>query len=90
MQTYLLEPRYNSRKSFYGKAIVEVDNEGSKTLYSYNTDIATVDDDGQLIWLTDTDNYYTNTTCSHLKEFCRQHGVEYLGKQKMLQLAKTL
>lgn len=90
MQTYLLEPKHTSRKSFYGKAFVVIDREGNTTLYSYNTDIATIDGDGQLTWLTDNDNHYTNTTCSHLKEFCRQHGVKYLGKQKMLQLAKIL
>lgn len=29
----------DGRKSFYGKAIVEVDKAGNETLYSYNTPI---------------------------------------------------
>ena len=40
--TYNLEPRFDNRKSFYGKAIVEItDNAGESKLYSYNTHVAT-------------------------------------------------
>ena len=38
MRIYELEP-ITSQKSFYGKAIVEVDDNGDETLYSYNTPI---------------------------------------------------
>ena len=36
MRKFELMPN-DGRKSFYGKAIVEIDNEGSETLYSYGT-----------------------------------------------------
>lgn len=38
MKKYELIPN-NGQKSFYGKAIVEVDQNGNETLYSYNTPI---------------------------------------------------
>lgn len=38
MEIYELKPT-TSQKSFYGKAIVQVDNNGNETLYSYNTPI---------------------------------------------------
>lgn len=38
MEIYELKP-ITSQKSFYGKAIVEVDDNGDETLYSYNTPI---------------------------------------------------
>ena len=41
----ILEPRYDYRKSFYGKAVVEVqknDYEQTKDLYSYGTLVASV------------------------------------------------
>lgn len=38
MKRYELIP-HDGRKSFYGKAIVEVAQDGTETLYSYNTPI---------------------------------------------------
>ena len=38
MKIYELKPT-NSQKSFYGKAIIQVDDNGNETLYSYNTPI---------------------------------------------------
>ena len=38
MKRYELAPN-GTQKSFYGKAIVEIDNAGNETLYSYNTPI---------------------------------------------------
>lgn len=38
MRRYELAPN-GTQKSFYGKAIVEIDNAGNETLYSYNTPI---------------------------------------------------
>ena len=40
MRRFELMPN-DGRKSFYGKAIVEIDNEGNETLYSYGTRILT-------------------------------------------------
>lgn len=85
-----LTPIYSTRKSFYQKAMVEENENGFKNLYSYNTLIATIDNNDKLIYLTDNDYHYSMTTCSHLKEFCLQNDIEYLGKAKMMQLATKI
>ena len=38
MKRYELAPN-GTQKSFYGKAVVEIDNAGNETLYSYDTPI---------------------------------------------------
>lgn len=48
MRKFELMPN-DRRKSFYGKAIVEIDNEGSETLYSYGTPILTKRTNGEMI-----------------------------------------
>lgn len=47
MEQYELMPK-DGRKSFYGKAIVQVDNHGTETLYSYGTKIIGKDKAGTL------------------------------------------
>lgn len=42
MQLYELIARFDSRKSFYHKALVKVENNGIKTLLSYETPVARV------------------------------------------------
>lgn len=57
----------NGRKSFYGKARVEIDADGSRTLFSYGTKICTLAAGGEL-----SRHYYgkrTNTTSAHVKSF---------------------
>ena len=73
MQTtvsYDLSPRYDSRKSFYGKARVEISG-GAKTLYSYNTPVAEVRR-GKFRELPMAN--YSKTTRRHVREFKRQEG----------------
>ena len=66
MKTYELTPT-NSQNSFYGKAIVRVADDGSETLYSYNTPIIRRNSDGELVKLWDD---WTATTGKHIKAFC--------------------
>ena len=75
-----LEPRFDSRKSFYGKAQVE-DDGNSKTLYSYNTPVARVTD-GKLELLPKWN--FSQTTRRHVADFVKQMGVEdqYLKLKK--------
>lgn len=63
----LLDTVYDSRKSFYGKATVEI--WGDKvTLYSYNTAIVEIDgDDVKALW-----EGWSMTTGRHIKEFFLQ------------------
>lgn len=76
-----LKPKYDNRKSFYGKATTR--KEGNKLiLKSYNTDVAFIvgiNEDRN----TNTNNdklkaivngLYSNTTTRHIKEFLKQNG----------------
>lgn len=68
-----LAARFDSRKSFYGKAQVAQD-ENDSILYSYNTKVAQVDKTGKLtlfpVW------NYSLTTRRHVREFVKQFNVE--------------
>ena len=66
MKRYELIPN-NGRKSFYGKAIVEVADDGTETLYSYNTPIIKRTAAGELIKLWEG---WSATTGNHIKSFC--------------------
>ena len=70
---YELMPN-DSHKSFYGKAIVRRDDDGSETLLSYGTEIITRTADGTLIPLY---NDWTATTGRHVKAFCGLSKAEY-------------
>ena len=65
--SYELQPN-DRHKSFYGKAVVKVNRDGSETLYSYGTQIITRDAAGGL-----HRHYigtYSCTTGRHVKAFC--------------------
>ena len=66
MKSYELIP-HDGRKSFYGKAVVEVDNAGNETLYSYNTPIIKRLVSGALVRLWAG---WSATTGKHIKAFC--------------------
>lgn len=65
----------DSRQSFYGKAYVEREADGSETLYSYNTKIITRTADGRLVkhW-----TGWTATTGRHIAAFCGLNKKEFL------------
>lgn len=65
----------NGRKSFNGKAKVEIHENGSETLFSYGTPIISLKN-GVL-----TRHYegYTSTTGNHIISFCGLHKKEYLN-----------
>ena len=71
---YDLTPQRDSRKSFYGKAKVMINDDDSETLYSYNTPIMTRTKDG---------NYkkhwygWSNTTGRHIAEFSGMNKKKY-------------
>lgn len=67
---YGLEPRYDSRKSFYGKAQVDTGDKGDKNkLYSYNTLVAEIKDGKPVVYGT-----YSATTLRHIKDWLKQNG----------------
>lgn len=75
---YYLETIYDSRKSFYKKALVNIKEDNisyNELLYSYNTLVAIYTKDK----LTDLEQYnylgnFSQTTTRHQKEFFRQKG----------------
>lgn len=73
MRMYDLAP--TNRKSFYGKAKVVVEDNGDKTLYSYNTPIIKRKKNGELVRLYDG---YTQTTGTHIKAFCGLNKKQFL------------
>lgn len=67
MKKYELMPT-NGRKSFYGKAFVEVDDNGVETLFSYLTPIVKRSPNGTLKRLYNEEP--SLTTATHIKSFC--------------------
>ena len=74
MKRYELIPT-DSHKSFYGKAIVEVDGNGTETLYSYGTKIISRGADGKLTRFYEG---WTATTGRHIRSFCGLNKAEFL------------
>ena len=76
MKKYELIPT-DGRKSFYGKAIVELNEKnGSKTLYSYGTKICSMSKDGGIKrhW-----GGWSATTGRHIKAFCGFNKSEFMA-----------
>ena len=75
MRKYELIPN-DGRKSFYGKAVVEVADDGSETLYSYGTPIVKKTATGELVKLWDG---WSATTGKHIKAFCGLNKAAYMA-----------
>lgn len=74
MRVYRLIPG-NGQKSFYGKAIIWVQDDGAETLYSYDAPIIERQPNGKLIKLYDG---WTQTTGRRIKAFCGLSKEEYI------------
>lgn len=88
MKTALLPQLTTTAKSFYNKALVETDETGATTLYSYHVKIATIQNGLVTLY---TPALWSATTLRHLKEFLSQaqgialkltkkHLARYLGE----------
>lgn len=75
MRKYELIPT-DGRKSFYGKAQVVIEEDGTETLYSYETAIIKRTTAGDLIRLYDG---FTATTGRHIKAFCGLNKAQFLS-----------
>lgn len=64
-----LTTRYDSRKSFYGKAHVIHESNGTILLQSYSTIVASINANKQL----KVNGTYSATTLRHIKEFIAQY-----------------
>lgn len=82
-----LIPQYDSRQSFYGKAQVATESDGTETLYSYKTPVVRiVDGEVELLPLWDS----SATTLRHVKEFLKQSGFEAGTKQSIARAYKAV
>ncbi len=86
METDNLDCIYDSRKSFYGKARVEVEQDCLKggriiikTLFSYNTKVAFIENDKAFIL-----GQWSATTTRHIKEFLKQQGFKVESTKQIL------
>lgn len=75
MKKYELIPN-DGRKSFYGKAVVEIADDGTETLYSYNTAIIKRTAAGELVKLWDG---WSATTGRHINAFCGLNKAAYMA-----------
>lgn len=72
-------PCCDGRKSFYGKAHVQEDTDGSRVLQSYNTHICAIFPKGTLIKF---DPVATATTRRHIRAFFEHCGYQYPGNRE--------
>lgn len=87
-RVYYLEPIYDSRKSFYKKAIVKVEEDNlnyNELLYSYGILVAIYTKDK----ITELRQYnylgnFSQTTTRHQKEFFRQKGATLEEVNKLI------
>ena len=89
MKEYYLKAKYDSRASFYNKALVKDNEKGTISLYSYNTKVCEIEGGKyRLNGAIDRELLFSQTTLRHIKEFLRQFlNLEGLTKKD---LEKTL
>lgn len=80
---YELSPQHDARKSFYGKAHVVTDDDGTQILYSYNTPVIELKG-GKVKLLPMWDS--SQTTLRHVKEFLKQNGFSSGSKGEIARL----
>lgn len=66
----------DGRQSFYGKAYVVEEDDGTRTLFSYDTPVVRQTSEGDLIRLWDD---YSLTTGRHIIAFCGLNKAQYLS-----------
>lgn len=72
-----LDPRYDSRKSFYNKAKVIETDDGELWLQSYSTIVLKIINGSPVrTW-----GGYSATTMRHVNEFLKQNGIDEGGKK---------
>ena len=75
-----LSARYDTRKSFYGKAVEIYFNDGTIELHSYSTLVATIHSPS----IAEVHDWRSATTGRHIKEFLKQHGFKAESKSQIL------
>lgn len=75
-----LKTQYDSRKSFYNKATVEICDDRTIKLFSYNTLVAYITPENKAVIL----GFHSNTTTRHIREFLKQNGFIANNKAQMI------
>ena len=74
-----LEPQFDTRNSFYGKAKVDkIDNNNSK-LYSYGTLVAEIKNGVPIVY-----DLWSQTTTRHINEYLKQNGFKADSNKQIL------
>lgn len=77
---YDLNPQYDNRQSFYGKAKVDTgDKNDQNKLYSYNTLVAEIKNGKPVVYGT-----YSQTTLRHIKDWLKQNGFKAENSKQIL------
>jgi len=74
---YNLDCIYNTSKSFYNKAKIEIKGK-TKILYSYDTKVAEIKNKKVKVY-----NLQSNSTLKHVKEFLLQEGFKAENKKQI-------
>ena len=82
MKVFELTPIH--RKSFYGKCKVVEANTGIYKLYSYDTEVATYNEETKKFWNTKNEGHLSQTTLRHIKAFQNFLGLELQNKAQLL------
>ena len=75
-----LTPKFDSRKSFYGKALIRFEGD-LKLLFSFDTPVAYIGPDRLPVMLNGWD--YSQTTLRHVKEFLKQNDLKADSLEQM-------
>ena len=75
-----LTPKFDSRKSFYGKANISFEGD-RRLLLSYGTPVAFIEPDRLPVLLDGWDS--TQTTLRHVKEFLKQNDLKAESLEQM-------
>ena len=88
MKTRELQVKYGTQQSFYKKAFLKSDEEGTEYLYSYYSLIIT--NYGKALKFEENFNLYSNTTLRHVREYLKQIGRWDLASMPKSKLFKRL
>ena len=88
MKTRELRVIHGTQESFYKKAFVKEDEEGTQYLYSYYSLIVT--NYGKALKFEEDMNLYSNTTMKHVREYLKQLNQWELATMTKSKLLKKL
>ena len=88
MRTEELRTIYSNQESFYKKAFVKEDEDGTQYLYSYYSLI--ISNFGKVLIFEKDANLYSLTTMKHVREYLKQIGKWDLAKLTKAKLFKKL